>query len=66
MNMETKERINVAGTMKTLEIGGGVTLNKSEYKASMVRTTASTLKQDTGIEFSVSVSGDKITITRTK
>jgi len=64
--METTEKINVSGTMKALEVGGVLVLEKKLYRLSSVRVTANSLKQDMGLGFTVSVSGSEITIERVK
>ena len=62
--MQEKEKINVSGEMKSLDIGGSFTLGKKDYVLSSVRVTANTIKQDTSKEFTVSVEGEEITVKR--
>ena len=63
---EKKEKINVSRKMKTLEIGENFILPKSEYRLSSVRVMANILKNDTGLEFMVSLRDEKIGVTRIK
>ncbi|MDR2004944.1 MAG: hypothetical protein LBQ74_18125 [Prevotella sp.] len=63
--LSTKERINIRGTINSLEVGDKpVKLSKTEYKLSTIRATAGAITGDTGKKFSVSVIDGKIVITR--
>ena len=64
--MQVKEKINVSGKMKSLDIGEGFTLDKNEYRLSSVRVMANIIKQDLGRVFTVSVSDSEIKIERVK
>ena len=60
------EKINVSGRMKSLAIGETLNLKRGLYKPSAVRTTAYTIKQDLGLEFTVIVSETEIKVERVK
>ena len=64
--MQTKEKINVSGKMKTLAVGECFTLKKPKFRVSSVRTTAGIIKQDFGFVYSVSVTGSEIKVERVK
>ena len=59
-----KERINVRGSIDSLEINEVFAIPKKERKASNVRNTASVVAGDTGKKFSVSAKTDMIVVTR--
>ncbi|WP_289291400.1 hypothetical protein [Bacteroides sp. 41_26] len=59
-----KERINVRGSIDSLEINEVFTIPKKERRASNVRNTAYTVACDTGKKFSVSAKTDTIVVTR--
>lgn len=63
--METIEKINLRGAIKSLEIGGEpLKLPRPDYVPSVVRNTASSIKADTGANLTVTVSDHTITVTR--
>ena len=64
--MEENEKINIAGKMKSLEIGESFVLDRINYLPSCVRTTASIIKQDIGLEFTVSLRETEICVERVK
>ena len=64
--MQEKEKINVMGKMKSLEVGESFTLKKEDYKLSSVRVTANTIKEDSGLEFTVLTSELEIKVERVK
>jgi len=65
--MEAAERVNISGSMKSLEVGESFSLDRREYKLSTAKTTAAILKYDTGKEFAVSIAdGKNIMVRRTK
>jgi len=64
--MQEKEKINVSGKMKSLGIGESFVLDRSDYIVSSVRGTATIIRQDTGSQFSVSVSDSEIRVERVK
>ena len=61
--MQEKKRNSVSGRMKSLEPGEFLVLDKRDYKLSSIRVTASTIKQDNGKGFAVSVGEESITVT---
>ena len=61
----SEEKANVRGTINALPIHGRAELPKGKHKPSYVRNAASTLAADTGKKFSVAVSDEVITVTRT-
>lgn len=60
------EKINIRGTMNSLEVGKCFTLSRQEYRRSTVAITASALFYDFGKKFSVSMNDTDIIVTRTK
>ena len=64
--MQTKEKINVSGKMKSLAVGEWFTLEKPKYRSSCVRSCAGIIKQDFGMIYSVSVSDSEIKVERVK
>ena len=59
-----KERINVRGEIKALEINASLTLPKGVYKPSVIRSTAGTVTADEGKVFTVNITDKLITVTR--
>lgn len=66
--MKTTERINIRGTIRSLEeIGSKFIFPRNEdYKPSTIRNTAVSVKADTGRWFKVEVAADRITVIRIK
>lgn len=66
--MEINERINIRGAIRSLETVGAkfVFPRNDDYKPTVVRNTASSIKCDTGRWFRVEVTPDQITVVRTK
>jgi hypothetical protein len=62
--MGNEEKINVQGTMRKMEVGEVLELEKKKYIPSSIRYTASKLKGDFGILYSVSVNENFIKIIR--
>lgn len=62
--MENCEKFSVRGAINGLKVKGSLNLPLADHTPSSVRSTASSLKVDTGKRFSVSVKNDKIVITR--
>ncbi len=60
--METK--INVRGGIDALEVNQSLTLPKSAYKPSVIRSTAASIKEDTGKAFTVFAGEESIVVTR--
>ncbi|MDR1112220.1 MAG: hypothetical protein LBL18_00440 [Bacteroidales bacterium] len=60
------KKTNVRGEIKALEKGSVLTLPRKNkaYRLSVVRSTASSVKSDTGKRFTVSADDKTITITR--
>lgn len=65
-NMEIKEKINVRGAIKALEVGKSLELPKAEYIPSSVRSNVAIVSGDTGKKFRVSVVGNTIIVKRIK
>lgn len=68
-NTESKEKINVRGTIRSLEVGDCVTIQdylKEEVVPSYVRSVTTQIKTDTGRDFTVSAVNGDITVTRLK
>jgi len=64
--MQESRKINVSGKMKSLNTGEVFALNKEVYILSSVRVRASIIKQDLGMEFTVSVKESEIIVERVK
>jgi hypothetical protein len=65
--MEAKEanaRINVRGTMRGMDIGEVLELHRSQYRSLSVRSTATLIKENYGMAYSISVNPEKIVVTR--
>lgn len=64
--METTEKINIRGAIKTIEkVGDKFVFPRNEdYKPTTVRNTASSIKSDTGRRFQVEVCERTITVIR--
>lgn len=63
--MDKRERINVRGAIRALEVGGvPLILPRPEYAPSMVRSTAGSVTVDTGRRFKVEVLMEFIRVTR--
>jgi hypothetical protein len=61
-NMETK--INVRGTMRKMNGGDVLEIPRKGYRVSSIRSTATLLQVDYGQAYSITVSPEKITVTR--
>ena len=55
-------------TLKKIDIGGSMIIKNRDFKANQVRTTATRLKNLSGLEFTVSDRGrvDEVIVTRLK
>lgn len=63
--METNTRVNVSGSIKSLEVNGEpLRLPRAEYILSSVRNTASNIKADTGRAFRVKTTDKEIIVVR--
>lgn len=60
--METK--VNVRGEINALEVNQPLILPKDTYKLSVVRSTAASIKGDTGKVFTVSTDSEAIIVIR--
>jgi hypothetical protein len=64
MKIIEKQKINVRGTINTLNVNEILELPKKEYNPASIRATAGIVRENTGKGFSVSVQLEKITVTR--
>jgi hypothetical protein len=64
--MERVKKINVQGTMKSLDIGEKFLVSKKDHVPSYVRWVATKLKGDADMCFRVLVEGKNITVIRIK
>jgi hypothetical protein len=63
--MQTVEKkINVQGTMKKMQSGETLVLNRKKYRLQTVRITASIMKSSDDLLFSVNLKGDDIVVTK--
>ena len=61
-----EEKINVSGTMKSLEIGESFSLEKEKYMLSSVKVKATEMRHNFGKVFTVRLNGDEIIVKRVK
>lgn len=63
--MKKKEKINIRGAIKALEVGGEpLILPMSEYKPSTIRSTAGSITTDTGKKYKVEMMPEFVRVTR--
>jgi hypothetical protein len=62
--METKSKINIRGTIRNMGMNEVLEFPRSEYRPSVVRTTASLIRESYGQEYAISVKPGKIVVTR--
>lgn len=58
--MKVQERVNVAGSIRLLDVNDSFELPRAHYLPSMIRAAASRISADTGRKFSVNM-GEKTT-----
>lgn len=63
--MEMQQKINIRGSINALEKGDCIKIPRCGYKPSYVRVVSSILSVDTDKKFSVNVTENEITVTRT-
>jgi predicted Zn-dependent protease len=57
-------RINIRRTMQSMQPADVFEFSREEFKASSIRTTAASLKENYSQAYSVSVKNEKIVVTR--
>jgi hypothetical protein len=57
-------RINIRRTMQSMQLDDVFEFPREEFKAASVRATASSLRENYGQAYSVSVKSEKIVVTR--
>jgi hypothetical protein len=64
MEIKERTRVNVRGTLNTLEINEVLELPRKDYNPASVRSTVGVIREVTCKAFSVSVKPDSIFVTR--
>ncbi|MDR0681618.1 MAG: hypothetical protein LBG15_07215 [Dysgonamonadaceae bacterium] len=62
--MEANTKINVRGTMREMGVNEVLELPRNQYRPLSVRSTATLIRENYGMAYSVTINSEKIIVTR--